>query len=149
MEGYPEREKVKLIQGFTEGFRLGFQGEVNTKLCNNLKSARENSSIVDAKLQKEIGAGRIAGPFIKPPFPNFQISPLGAVPKRVPGEMRLIHHLSYPTGQSVNDGIPRDICSVQYAGIGDAISGIKRLGRGAFLAKSDIRNAFRICPIHP
>ena len=41
------------------------------------------------------------------PFSNFKTSILGLVPKSVPGEFRLNHHLSWPrTGDSsVNDGI--------------------------------------------
>ena len=31
----------------------------------------------------------------------------------------------------------------------DAIEIIMRLGRGCLLAKTDIRNAFRLCPVHP
>ena len=79
----------------------------------------------------------------------FVVSPLGVVPKKSPGEFRLIHHLSFPKGTSVNDGISSENSSVQYATIQDAISCIKRAGRGCFLAKTDIQNAFRIIPIHP
>ena len=61
----------------------------------------------------------------------------------------MIHHLSYPTGSSVNDGISLDHISVSYATIADAICHIKAAGRGCFLAKTDVKNAFRIIPIHP
>ena len=56
------------------------------------------------KLIQEVKAGRIAGPFDTPPFNIFCASPLGVVPKKIPGEFRLIHHLSFPRGVSVNDG---------------------------------------------
>lgn len=46
--------------------------------------------------KESLRANRIAGPFTQPPFPNIQVSPLGLVPKKSPGEFRLIHHLSYP-----------------------------------------------------
>ena len=36
-------------------------------------------------------------------YPILQCSPLGLVPKKQPGEYRLIHHLSYPNGASIND----------------------------------------------
>ncbi|CAH3107528.1 unnamed protein product, partial [Porites lobata] len=52
---------------------------------------------------------------------------LGVVPKKTPGEFRIIHHLSYPDGSSVNDFIPDQFSSVQYASIGDAITLIKSL----------------------
>ena len=37
----------------------------------------------------------------------------------------MIHHLSFPDGSSVNDFIPKEISSVQYASIHDAIDLIK------------------------
>ena len=65
--------------------------------------ALDNPEAVDAKLQKELEVHRLAGPFQSPPLSPFLISPLGLVPKKVQGEFRLIHHLSFPTGFSVND----------------------------------------------
>ena len=114
----------------------------------NLKSALENAKIVQEKLNKELLKDRIAGPFDSPPFSNFVCSPIGAVPKKQSGKFRLIHHLSYPHGQSVNDTIPREFSSVSYASLDDAIQLIKATWKGAFLAKTDIEAAFRIVPIH-
>jgi len=76
-------------------------------------------------------------------------SPLGIVPKKNPSEFRLIHHLSFPQGSSINDSIPSEISSVVYAAINDAISVLKRMGRVCFMAKTDIKSAFRIIPVHP
>jgi len=115
----------------------------------NLKSVFEHPDEVNSKLQKEILAGRIVGPLDKPPFKSFRISPLGIVPKRAPGEFHLIHHLSYPSGFSVNDGIPKELASVHYATIDDAVKLIMSLGKGSFLAKTDIKSAFRIIPLTP
>ena len=70
-------------------------------------------------------AHRLAGPFDTPPFPVFRVAPLGIVPKKTPGEFRLIHHLSYPTCKSVNDEISHEHSSVQYANIDHAIKKIK------------------------
>ena len=69
------------------------------------------------------------------------------VPKKSPGEFRLIHHLSFPKGASVNDGISHENSTVCYATIGDAIRCIKLAGQGSYLAKTDIQNTFRIIPI--
>ena len=77
------------------------------------------------------------------------ISPLGLVPKKTPSEFCLIHHLSFPCGSSVNDGIPRALCSINYASTADAIKLVKQLGPGCYMAKTDIASAFRIIPIHP
>ena len=61
----------------------------------------------------------------------------------------MIHHLSFPQGSSVNDGIPAEFSSVHYATISGAIQVIKTVGKGCFMGKTDIKNAFRIIPIHP
>ncbi|KAL9951074.1 hypothetical protein ACROYT_G043670 [Oculina patagonica] len=116
---------------------------------SHLQSALEHPEVVDAKLKKELDAHRLAGPFHSPPFPVFHVSPIGVVPKKSPGEFRLIHHLSYPKETSINDGISSEHSSVHYATIQDAIRLIKLADPGCFLAKTDIKNAFRIIPINP
>jgi hypothetical protein len=42
-----------------------------------------------------------------------------------------------------------DNTSVHYATVADAIRLIKAAGKGCFLVKTDIKNAFRIIPIRP
>ena len=138
-----------LYTGFKFGFSLHFEGTRTSFFANNLISAQQNPEIVSAKLSKELAAGRLAGPFDRPPFPKFRVSPLGVVPKKALGEYRLIHHLSFPRGDSVNDGIAQQHASVQYARVDDAVAMIKQLGSGCFLAKTDIKSAFRIIPINP
>ena len=138
-----------LVNGFSYGFRVGFVGNRRAFQSPNLKSALEQPQAVRSKLLKELEAGRIRGPFSHPPFPEFICSPLGIVPKKVPSEFRLIQHLSYPCGSSVNDHIPEETSSVRYASISEAITVIKTLGAGCFMAKTDIKSAFRIIPIHP
>ena len=149
LSGYPEKLCNHLLKGFLHGFRLHYYGPLESSFSNNLVSASEHPDRVDQKLTKEIQEGRIVGPFAEPPLPNLRISPLGVIPKKVQGEFRMIHHLSFPFGASVNDFIPQEFCSVHYAKVDDAIRFIKRLGRGCTLAKTDVRSAFRIIPIHP
>ena len=57
--------------------------------------------------------------------------------------------MSFPEGSSVNYGIPKELSSVHYATIDDGIKKITSLGAGCFLAKTDIKSAFRIIPLHP
>ena len=147
--GYPVSLKKFLVSGFSHGFRVSFMGERCAFESPNLKSALSQPDIVTSKINKERAAGRIVGPFNSPPFPLFRCSPLGIVPKKDPSEFRLIHHLSYPRGSSVNDCIPAEFSSVHYASIKDAISIIKKTGAGCFMAKTDVKSAFRIMPIHP
>ena len=105
--------------------------------------------MVDRYLAKEVLAQRVAGPFTHIPFHNFRVSPIGVVPKKTLGEFRCIQHLSYPYGASVNNGIPVEDSSVTYYRIDDAVGLILRSGVGSFLAKTDIKSAFRTIPIRP
>ena len=149
LTGYQEASRKHLLAGFLHGFRLYFHGLSEGSSSNNLVSASEHANIVDQRLAKEIQAGRIIGPFDNPPLHNLKASPLGVIPKKVQGEYRMIHHLSFPYGGSVNYFVPPEFCSVQYATVDDAVQIIKRLGRGCALATTDVRSAFRIIPVHP
>ncbi|XP_072051535.1 uncharacterized protein [Amphiura filiformis] len=77
------------------------------------------------------------------------VSPIGLVPKSEPGKVRLIHHLSYPEGKSINDGIDPDVCIVKYASFDVAVQLVISTGKGALMAKADIESAFRLLPVHP
>ena len=103
LQGYPQPVFDLLIKGFTEGFRIHFTGTSSSRIPNNLLSAYEHPDIVQNKLNKELQENRLVGPFRSPPFAKFHVSPIGVVPKKAPGDFRLIHHLSYPRGNSVND----------------------------------------------
>lgn len=147
LSGYTPSTVNYLYSGFSKGFPLHFEGDIVSFEAENLLSAREHPDIVSSKIDKELEAHRLAGPFHSSPFAEFRVSPLGVVPKKAPGEFRMIHHLSYPHGSSVNDGILPENTAVHYATIVDAIRLIKQNGKGCFLAKTDIKNAFRIIPI--
>lgn len=149
LEGYPPRSRKYLIEGFRFGFSIDYVGHRSNFVSKNLLSATTNPKAVDEKLAKEIQLGRIVGPFDGQPFPVFHVSPLGLIPKKVPGEFRLIHHLSFPEGKSINSHIPQIASSVHYANIDDAIRLMRRTGRGCALAKTDIKNAFRLIPVSP
>ena len=122
LHGYDRFLKQFLVDSFRFGFRIHFVGVRFSSESSTLnKSALDQPVVTHAKLRKKCDAGRIVGPFTAPLFPNFCCSPLGIVPKKDPSEFRLIHHLSYPKGSSVNDFIP-DYCScVKYASVGDAV----------------------------
>ena len=144
-----QADKKFIITGFQVGFRLGYIGPRQASRCTNLKSCLESPDIVASKLTKEINASRIKGPFAQPPFPNLKVSPIGVVPKKTPGQFRLIHHLSHPSGDSVNDFIDPALSTVRYASFDDAVALLLRVGCSSLLAKTDIDNAFRLIPIHP
>jgi len=147
--GYDAQRHRELLCGFDQGFRLHFQGPQPPLFSKNLQSAFQHPDIVDQKLNKEISEGHIRGPFAQPPFDKLKVSPLGVIPEKQPGEYRMIHHLSFPHGDSVDDFIPSELSSVHYASVDDAVRMIKKIGPSCTLAKTDVRSAFRIIPVHP
>ena len=116
-------------------------------MTSNLKSVKGMEEVV--RIQKEVAEGRVAGPFAEPPVPTLHISPLGMVPKKLPGEFGLIHHLSYPASESVNDMISQELCKVRYTSFDAAIPMVRSRGTGADLAKAEIKSAFCLLPVHP
>ncbi|KAJ1154308.1 hypothetical protein NDU88_007061 [Pleurodeles waltl] len=109
----------------------------------------EAPGVVQEKLEKERQLGRVAGPFTQPPLPNFIVSPLGIVPKKEQGKYRLIHHLSFLKGSSMNDYLKEGTCSVCYASFDEAIDLAHAAGKGALMAKADIESVFRLLLVHP
>ena len=94
--------------------------------------------------------GRIAGPFSEQDVPEVHVSQFGVIPKgNKMGQWRLILDLSFPPLLSVNDGIDRQLCSVRYSTVDQAIARILEVGQGAMLAKVDVAHAFRNIPVHP
>ena len=144
IKGYVHEDLV--IQGFNNGFSLGFTGNVQLKWAENSKNVKDNEQLILNKINKEISLGKIEGPFDAPPFKHFQCSPLFLLPKKL-GGFRLIHNLSAPKSHSVNDGIPVDNSSVTYQNLSHALKLVKKFGKGCLLAKTDIESAFRIIPI--
>ena len=150
--GHPDQAKVAyVISGLRNGFHLGFHSSSISLnyATSNMPSALLQQSIIDSYLENELHKGRIAGPFPIPPLPNLHTSPFGVIPKKhQPGKWPLILDLSSPAGASVNDGIPKDVFSVQYVSVDDIIDGIMTCGRGTLIAKFDNESAYRIVPVH-
>ena len=84
-------------------------------------SPLHNPEGADLEIEKDLLAGHLSGRYDMLPLSPFRVSPLGVIPKKTPGEFRLIHQLSYPKGSSVNNGISPEFYSVRYATITDAI----------------------------
>jgi len=140
-----------ILEGIQQGFRVGFdyQGNKCHPAAGNLKSARENAGVVEEYIAKEVAARRVVGPLTPGEVPGLQTSPFGVIPKRQPGKWRLIVDLSAPEGGSVNDGIDGGLCSLQYVSVEDIVHKIEKMGKGTLLAKVDLKEAYRMVPVHP
>ena len=151
LAGYYAHLYYFLLVGFTRGFRIpsSLLSDPAKGSYQNHKSVSDNPSAVRDKLVAERGFGRIAGPFLSPPFHNLILSPLAIVPKRDPGEFRLLHDLSFHKHNSVNSHIPRDFTTVQFELLDTCIERILEIGVGCQVAKADLKDAFRIIPVCP
>lgn len=90
-----------------------------------------------------------AGSWAPSEFPQVHTSRFGVIPKGSTGKWRLILDMSSPEGLSVNDGIQEALCSLSYVSVEDATKGVVAKGRGALLAKVDVKSAYRNVSIHP
>ena len=143
-----------IIDGLCQGFRIGFNYSSPLRSATtNMESARQHPEIISDYLAKEESLGRMLGPFSKEMsahIPSLHINRLGVIPKgHNTGKWRLITDLSYPHGQSVNDGIDPSLCSLSYSTVDDVADVVVKLGRGALLSKVDIEAAYRLIPVHP
>ena len=148
------KEEVALffLRGIAHGFRIGFiPGSIRLKPARqNLEGALSHPQIVEDYLKEEVRLGRVVGPLSPSIQTNCQINRFGVMPKRhQPNNWRLIVDLSFPKDHSINNGIPKHLCSLKYISIDDAVQEILSQGRGAMLAKVDVKSAFRLMPVHP
>ena len=81
LQGYDQTETHFLVQAFTHGFNINYLGTPSLRFSKNHPSVSHHKDVVERKLAKELAPGRIAGPFLSPPFVNYQSSPLCIVPK--------------------------------------------------------------------
>ena len=150
LKGHPDRAYVRyILTGIEEGFRIGFNRQQSLqKADRNLPT--QVPSVISEYLNREVSLNRM----IKLPegvHPRgIHISPLGAIPKKnKPGKWRLIVDLSSPPDHSINDGISSEKSSLSYASIDHLATIIVSEGQGSFMVKADIKEAYRMIPIHP
>ena len=114
----------------------------------NHPSCQSRPGVITDYISAERSAGRMSGPW--PASDSLHVSPIGLVPKGHDGvTWRMIVDLSYPRGQSVNDCIPSNLCSLSYPSVDDAVDYVMELGRFTQMVKLDLKSAYRILPIHP
>ena len=149
---HPDQQSASYIfNGLSSGFHVGFDRSVLLQSATrNHPSAMCNPHVVSDRIQTEIRFGRVVGPVDCSLAPVVHLSPIGLVPKKgQAGRWQMIVDLSFPPSHSVNDGISRGLCSLSYASLDDAIDQIIRLGRRTELVKLDLKDAYRVVPIHP
>ena len=134
-----------LLQDICEGVDIRFQGDRKTVWSGNWKSALDNRSMVSEYLTIEVALRRKAGQFNQLPFLTYIGSPMGIVIKKWLDSVKycIIHDLSWPPGDSVNDHINPDLYCCVYASFDQAVSLIKNHRVGALMAKLDLANMLK------
>ena len=80
---YNNEETKFLVDGFTNGFDLGYRGPIQIKQqSKNLKFTIGDKIELWNKVMKEVKEKRYAGPFPEIPFENYIQSPIGLVSQR-------------------------------------------------------------------
>ncbi|KAF7342789.1 Integrase/recombinase xerD [Mycena sanguinolenta] len=143
LRDYPDPTFVSSILHIIDhGANIGFTGD---------RSISQHSCNLPSALQypDALAKGRIRGPFPAPPFPHFRSSPLGLAIRKHSGKLRQIHHLSWPRGTSVNDGIPDLAASITYEMFDRAVADLVASGPSSLMIKLDLEQAFHHIPIRP
>ena len=147
LSSHPDRGLVDhVLRGLTFGFNLGVESAMGPGSCSNNFSALKNKKLVSVALRKELANGCISGPYVSPPFVHFHCSPITAVAKP-DNSVRLILDMSAPRGDALNEFIDPDKFSCHYSPFDNAVAMIAGLGKGAFMCKLDLKNAFQLCPV--
>ena len=151
LQTHPDKDLVTyILQGISKGFRIGYDYNKKAKrAASNLPSAYHNPEVVTKYIQEEVALGRMMGPLEPELAARVHVSPFGVIPKGHTGKWRLIVDLSSPAGSSVNDAIDPSSCSLTYISVDMVAKEVAQLGRGANLAKVDIKSAYRIFPVNP
>ena len=95
----------------------------------------------------------ILGPFEQSPIPDLSYSPLMTVPKEET-KRRVIVDFSFPSGLSINDGIPKSTylelnAEFSLPSVHSMTARLNELGRGCLMYKRDLKGAFRQFSIDP
>ena len=96
-----------------------------------MATARDHPEVITKYLAEESEKGRVIDPLDPDQATHVrQISRFGVIPKgHTPGKWRLIVDLSAPAGSSINDGIEKSRCSLEYTSIDQAAALVNALGK--------------------
>lgn len=151
---FPDRVVAKMArQAVGDGLDPGFVGEIRKSVIRpNPASIKGHEEDVRTELLEEVSAGRIAGPFTRPPFQFFRNCPLRMIKKdpHVPESTRMRLISNFSAGRFSGDGWAsvNDLCvSPKLLGfhlrphhIRDVIAS---KGKGCTVWASDIPKCFR------
>ena len=150
LASHPDEDyQAYLVKGLREGFKIWFN-HVSAKcvsVVSNMQSASKQASAIDNFLTSELAAGRVLGSVGPDLAVSIPVNCFGLVPRdREPGKWQLIVDLSFPVGESINDGVNSKLCRLCYTTVDAACQKVLELGKGTVLTKFDVSSAYKMVP---
>lgn len=129
-----------ILSGLEKGFNIVDPNSdiTPTETRNSRRAEIQFRTQVEQQIREELRLGRYVTVKHKPKI----VSPISCIPKG-DGSVRLIHDCSRPQGKAVNDYV-EPIEKMAFASVDSAI---ELVDKGWFMAKVDLRSAYRHCPI--
>ena len=148
----------KIVVEFLEfGWPLNYQDPLPPSGVDygyNHKSAYIHAKHVTSNIDKDLALGALIGPFTNQPFKQTLVcSPMQIVTKDK-SKFRLVIDASFPSGKSVNEGIPTDqflneSIELKYPSVDNLAQLVRKHGKGCLMYKTDLSNAYKQLPICP
>ena len=139
LHDYKDKETVTFLK---YSWPISHNGETgSTDIPTNWPGAFQNKSDVSQYFDKELPNKAVLGPFQENPFGNkAYLLPLNMRDKKDSLEKRIIMDMSFPKGNSINDGIDKDTyldeqISLKYPTVCKLVEIVKRKGKGCMLFK--------------
>ena len=151
LQGFPDpRCPEFILRGLRGGFRIGFNSSLACQSTRrNMHTAYEHPDVVRKYLDREVQLQHLFPLTTGETLAESRMQ-FGVIPKRgQEGKWRLIVDLSSPPELSVNARVTQDLCSISYTSVDVAVKLIQSMGQGTFLAKMDLKEAYRSIPVHP
>ena len=143
-----EHFKQVVAEGYDSEVRgFGLAPTVSPNYCAEKRLLKPSFLV----LHKWIKNRFVAGPFQHPPLEDPKIIGLLFVPKEE-SNVRIIMDMSRPAPLSFNDGIDEGFkirYNLKIDSAGDVLERIRQFGPGCWLAKLDVKDAYKMYALHP
>ncbi len=145
---YGDRQVLDLIY---YGFPVGHDGRpTNNEPVKNHGGAKGVfEPFIEQYLEKEAKRGSLIGPFRQNPFlVPLTYSPLNSVPKKTPGDRRIVSDMSAGGPLSLNAGISKefyleDEMNLRYSSTDNLVEMILEHGAGCYMYRLDAKSYYR------
>jgi hypothetical protein len=156
-DGVSEQLRLRVLDGLKDGgsWRTGYKLPSPPHIIDNSAQLSSTDQLaVKAKLQKDIDAGFVQGPFDAPPLPaswckgvNMIFTKVFLIPKNKwspnDGLFRLITDKSTPRLSSINDNTDRADSGQPYYTFASFLAKVRQAGRGSLILLADVPTAYK------